>query len=173
VKRGLTIGLAIAALGIAAPLAVSSPREPVTAAEALPAYEVLTTVREMGLHPTTQAVRRGPYYVLHAVDTLGVEMRVVVDAEFGDILSVAPVRPYAGVSYRRGPRIIDVPQPGDDSLGPDDRDNAGPPPPAKPRRRSAAPPPAHAEEGPSPIYPTPKFGGTAEDGEKFGPPEDH
>jgi hypothetical protein len=174
VKRGLTIGLVIAALGAGAPLAISSPREPVTAADAIPAYEVLTRVREIGLHPTTQALRRGSYYVLHAVDTLGVEMRVVADAEFGDILSVTPVRPYGGVSYRRGPRIIDVPQAGGDSLDPDYRDDAVPAPsPAKPRRRSAVPTAPRAE-GPNPIYPTPKFSGTAtDDGEKFGPPEDH
>jgi hypothetical protein len=87
--------------------------EAVTEADALPAYEILTTVRGMGFNPTGEPVRRGPYYVLHAYDPRGIEVRVVADAQFGDILSVAPVRPqnvaYAPL-YERGPRIIQVPQ---------------------------------------------------------------
>lgn len=215
VKRGLTIGLAIAALGITVSFvtADSSPRDPVTAADAVPAYQILTTLREMGLEPNTQPVRRGPYYVLHALDPSGLELRVVADAHFGDVISIRPARPSYAVNYHRGPRIIHVPQAGDESDGYDDRtgredgrggaaltgnddddelkDIAPSPrrakpsgqsrsaePPAEPRRKpykaappaprrtvlSAPPPPA---EGPSPIYPTPKF----DKGEKFAPPK--
>jgi hypothetical protein len=60
-------------------------------------------------------VRRWPYYVLHAYDPRGIEVRVVVDAQFGDILSVAPARPFATAyapRYERGARIIHVPQTG-------------------------------------------------------------
>jgi hypothetical protein len=59
--------------------------------------------------PTTQALRRGPYYVLHAVNARGLEVRVVTDAQLGDIISISPlVLP----RYDSGPRIIHVPQPG-------------------------------------------------------------
>jgi hypothetical protein len=166
----LTVGLAIAVLGAATPSAVSSPRDAITAADAIPAYEVLTAVRSMGLNPSTQAVRRGPYYVLHAIDPRGVEVRVIADAQFGDILSVAPVRAYEDAPpYQNGPRIIEIPPAGDGDLA-----GEAPEPPAarakpRPKRHSAAP----QAGGPSPIYPTPKFGGTADDGEKFGPPEGH
>jgi hypothetical protein len=36
-------------------------RERVTAADALPAYEILNSVRSLGLRPSTQALRRGPW----------------------------------------------------------------------------------------------------------------
>lgn len=193
-KRGLIIGLTIAALGIAASFASagSYPPEPVTEADALPAYEILTTVREMGLDPNTEPVRRGPYYVLHAIDPLGVVMRVVADAALGDILSVVPARPYDFVPYFfNGPRIIEVPQAGDRDRNYDDSAEPAPPPrpraKPKPKHHSAAPlplaqhravlsaPPPPAQ-GPSPIYPTPNFGiktdgGQAAAGEKFGPPQ--
>ena len=88
--------------------------EQATAADALPAYEIVTTVRAMGLNPISDPVRRGPYYVLHAYDPSGIEVRVVADAQFGDILYIAPARAlntaYAP-RYQRGPRIIHIPQP--------------------------------------------------------------
>lgn len=156
-KRGLTIGLAIAALGIMVSFvpAGSSPREPVTSADAVPAYEIITALREMGLEPRTLPLRRGPYYVLHALDPRGIRMRVVADAHFGDIISVTPARPSHAVNYYRGPRIIEVPQ--DDAHDEfDSRDPAGrltddddvepAPPPRraapKPQRSSTAPAPA-------------------------------
>jgi hypothetical protein len=86
--------------------------EQVTDAEALPAYEILATVRSMGLRTAGEPVRRGPYYVLHATDRRGTQMRVVADAQFGDILSVAPAINGAAQRYQRGPRIIQVPQAG-------------------------------------------------------------
>ena len=89
---------------------------PLTEADALPAYEVVTTVRSMGLNPISEPVRRGPYYVLQAYDARGREVRVVADARFGDILSIAPFRaPNAAYAqnYERGAKIIHVPQPGE------------------------------------------------------------
>lgn len=187
-KRGLTIGLAIAALGAAVPRvsAGTAPGEPVTAADAMPAYEILTTVRELGLDPISQPLRRGPYYVLHAIDPLGVEMRVVADAHLGDILSVTLARPYDFVPYYfNGPRIIEVPPSsyGDTVVAPAPRHHRrakprtkrrseAPPAPAQHRPVLSAPPSPHAA-GPSPIYPTPKYGvadrDKAEAGEKFSP----
>lgn len=164
-KRALTIG--IAGVALAATLSVvtawSRSPAPVTAADALPAYEILTRVTELGLDPIGQPLRRGPYYVLHAVDPRGSEMRVVADAQFGDILSVAPVRPvnapYAP-RYDRGPRIIHVPQAGeetDDRAGVSDRDELSAAPgdddeeAAPPPRRQIAPPPQRKTNAPPPA----------------------
>jgi hypothetical protein len=57
---------------------------------ALPPYEIMSIVRSTGLAPVTRPVRRGPYYVLVAVDRVGREMRVVVDAQLGDIVNLRP-----------------------------------------------------------------------------------
>jgi hypothetical protein len=43
-----------------------------------------------GLAPLTRPIRRGPYYVLVAVDRVGRQMRVVVDAQLGDIVNLRP-----------------------------------------------------------------------------------
>lgn len=146
-KRGLTIGLAIAALGVTVSLVTAdSSHESVTAADAVPAYTIMTTLREMGYEPSVQPVRRGPYYVLHATDRRGVDMRVVADAHFGDIVSVTPARPDYAVNYVRGPRIIHVPQPGeaedsgefDNNAAGHNDDEAAPPP--LPASRATAPP---------------------------------
>ena len=115
-KKVLTIILAWASLAVmfsfvAASSFKSEPKnEQVTEAEAVPTYGILTTLRSMGLNPIGEPVRRGPYFVMHAYDRRGVELRVVADAQFGDILSVAPVLNSAARRYQRGPRIIHVPQ---------------------------------------------------------------
>ena len=59
--------------------------------EVVPPYEVLTIVRSAGLDPIGQASRRGPIYVLRAIDDDDREVRVVVDARYGDIVSITPV----------------------------------------------------------------------------------
>ncbi len=168
-KKWLTIILAVAALAatLSFVAAGSFKREPVTEADALPAYEIVNTVRAMGLNPTSDPVRRGPYYVLHAYDPRGVEVRVVADAHFGDVLSVAPARALNNAyapRYDRGPRIIHVPQPGerDDRASVNDRDQpaasndnddeeVAPPP-----RRRAAPPPQRRSDAPPPPPPGPR-----------------
>jgi hypothetical protein len=103
----LTIGVVLAACGAATGVALAGSHGPV-----LSPYEILNSVRESGLGPTAmQPIRRGPYYVLHAIDPSGVEMRVVADAQLGDILSVRPVRPWIDYYVRaavRGPHIINV-----------------------------------------------------------------
>jgi len=129
--------------------------------DALPPNEILTAVRAMGLNPTTEPLRRGPYYVLHAYDPRGIEVRVVADAQLGDILSIVPARALNSAyspRYERGPRIIHVPRPGErderagtsdrddpDVTGKDDEQDIAPPPRkrVKPRRQyqSDAPPP--------------------------------
>jgi hypothetical protein len=180
VKKRLTIALAAAALAATATSLMAAglyqrSRAQVTAADALPAYEILNNVRALGFKPTTQALRRGPYYVMHAIDPRGVEVRLVADAQLGDIVSVAPV---LAPRFNGGPRIIHVPRPGersdanstdegDENSVTDDNDNdadTAPPPPrrpaahpsqrmeAPPARASAAPPP-RAEPEPKPLGP--------------------
>lgn len=149
-KRALTIG--ITSVALAATLSVVTVRarspEPVTAADALPAYEIVTRAIEAGLEPIGRPLRRGPYYVLHAYDPRGREVRVVADAQLGDILSLAPAGPVNAYAphYDRGPRIIHVPQSGDEDatsvpserrvMPDDDGEEMAPPP-----RRQVAPRP--------------------------------
>jgi hypothetical protein len=68
---------------------------------ALPPYEIMSVVRSTGLTPLTRPMRRGPYYVLVAVDRVGRQMRVVVDAQLGDIVNLRPA--LAAGSY--GPEV--------------------------------------------------------------------
>lgn len=162
-KKALMVLVAVAALAgtLTFVAAGSFKREPVTEAEALPAYEILTTVRAMGINPISEPVRRGPYYVLQATDARGIQVRVIADAQFGDILSIAPARvlnnAYAP-RFEGGARIIHVPQPGDrnDRASVNDRDepavsndddaDVAPPP----RRRVAPPPQQHSDAPPPP-----------------------
>ncbi len=67
----------------------------------LPPYEIMSIVRSTGLAPLTRPMRRGPYYVLVAVDRVGRQMRVVVDAQLGDIVNMRPAM--AAASY--GPEV--------------------------------------------------------------------
>lgn len=132
-KKTILLGVA-AAIGFAAPITLYAtgshylePSSPVTAADVMPAYEILTRVRELALDPAGEPVRRGSYYVLHAYDRRGTEMRVVADAQLGDIVSVKPVLgTLPGAGTVGGARIIHVPAPGEESasLGPDE-DDAG------------------------------------------------
>jgi len=59
----------------------------------MPAYEVVTLVRSTGLEPVSRPVRRGPAYVLHAVNPSGREVRVIVDARLRRIVRVVPTGP--------------------------------------------------------------------------------
>lgn len=160
-KKLLTIGLAGVALMATLTMA--------PAHDILPASEILATVRSMGLGPTGVLRRRGPFYVLHAYDARGLEVRVVADAQFGDILSVTPARELVDFyvpAYIRGPRIIHIPQRG----ATDDDEDAAPPRghvTPRPQHRSDAPRPRSSRkalnasrslfDGPTPIRPTPRF----------------
>ena len=71
---------------------------------ALPPHEILTILRSTGLDPLGQPVRRGPNYVLRAIDDTDREVSVVVNARSGDVLSVTPVQtasrmpPHGGIT---------------------------------------------------------------------------
>jgi hypothetical protein len=93
------------------------------AADIVPPYEVFTIIRSMGMRPLGRPHYRGRFYVVHAVDPRGVDVRVVVDAHAARVVSVRPLdrqaaREYDGPSvYRRydpgpppvsGPRVIEA-----------------------------------------------------------------
>ncbi|HZP71262.1 MAG TPA: hypothetical protein VFB29_15085 [Pseudolabrys sp.] len=80
----------------------------------LPPSTILAGVRYVGLDPVGEPVRRGAYYVLHAFDGSGVELRVVADAQFGDILFMGPALNAALTPpYVRAAKIIQIPPPGE------------------------------------------------------------
>ena len=188
-NKRLTIGLAVVAFAVTLATSTAGPYERDTAAPRKTSPgEIFAAARAIGLNPAGLPFRRGPYYLLHAYDAQGFEVRVVADADFGDIIAVEPLhRP----RYDAGPRIIRVPQhdersdvfveeePNQASVPPSRKRNAKPPqrrssapPPAKTRRTVlSAPPPAREL---SPIYPTPKFGAKEiRQGERFAPPADN
>ena len=107
---------------------------------ALPPYEIMSIVRSTGLAPLTRPTRRGPYYVLVAVDRVGRQMRVVVDARLGDIVNLRPA--VAAASY-----------------GPEPGAPGGPPVVARPADMPAAPAAygsrPGADNAPPPVPPRP------------------
>ncbi len=111
-KKAITIGLAALALGVPLTYVIAASRhtEPVALADVRPAYALVERLRMLGLEPQGEPIRRGPYYVLQAIDPRGRTLRVVADAELGDILSIAPMR-VPGWQAQGGPRIIHIPDP--------------------------------------------------------------
>jgi len=112
VKHRIVIYLGLATLGLTA--AAPAKADPIRTAQAqLPPYEILTIVRSTGLDPLSRPVRRGSTYVLRAIDGYGEEVRVIVGAQRGEILSVQPVMPASapyetpGPVYGPGPRYVD------------------------------------------------------------------
>jgi hypothetical protein len=68
---------------------------------ALPAYAVAPALRAHGLRPVTQPLQTGRYIVVRAVDPEGQMVRVLINAEYGNILQVTPLPP-AAVYAERG-----------------------------------------------------------------------
>ena len=60
------------------------------------------SLRSTGLDPIGQPVRRGPNYVLRAIDDNDREVSVVINARSGDILSVTPVQTASRMPPPRG-----------------------------------------------------------------------
>jgi hypothetical protein len=137
----------------------------------LPPHEIITIVRSAGLEPLQRPGRHGPAYALRAVDPSGQEVRVIVDARSGHILSVVPVLGprYAVLPppYGRPPgRIAVVP----DGYGPNSRIAAPPPgvdgplvtapgmggPPVAPGRPPAAGAPPNRDAQAAPPLPRPR-----------------
>jgi hypothetical protein len=155
VKNKLAICLVLAAAASVLPT-------PASAQALLPPYEILTSVRSMGLQPISRPERRGARYVLFAVDRRGSQVKVAADALSGRILFVRPVaygderlyadryfpeevdppRPPRGIYDRPPAPSYDRPpaRPGEPSVIYAPRDNANAQPPA--RAPSVAKPPA-------------------------------
>jgi hypothetical protein len=68
----------------------------------LPAPEVAAIVRSQGFVPLSPLMRRGDSYVLRAAGPDGRELRVVVAARSGDIISASPVVPAGPAGDRLG-----------------------------------------------------------------------
>ena len=82
----------LAALTLAAPAAAEPVRPAQSAAPGvLPPYEIVTIIRSTGLDPLGRPIRRGPHYVLYAIGDDDREVRVLVNARSGKIVSVTPV----------------------------------------------------------------------------------
>ena len=56
----------------------------------VPAHDVETIVRSIGLEPLAPPVRRLANYVVWATDRDGMRVRVLIDARYGDVLAVRP-----------------------------------------------------------------------------------
>ena len=94
-KQKLFYTAAALALALAVPAAAQPiqymDRSPMQGeAGSMPPREVVSILRSNGLRPLGQPTRRGPNYVMRAVDEDGREVRVVVDAIYGEIVSVRP-----------------------------------------------------------------------------------
>jgi hypothetical protein len=149
----------------AGPAAAGLYEEPVATAELLPPAEIVATLREMGLAPTMQPIRRGAHYVLHAISADGIELRVVADAQLGDILSIEVARPLVAYVpyYVRAPHIIHIGEDGNEEIDSQSGNDA-----AKGREQDVQPqklivpapravaPPVDAKL--SPVRPLPHFG---------------
>ncbi len=57
----------------------------------LPPAKINGTVRSMGLMPAGQPVRQGDTYAVLATSRRGKSVRIIVDARFGEVLSVQQV----------------------------------------------------------------------------------
>jgi hypothetical protein len=100
-----TVYLALAMLGLAgADRALAQP----FFEDTMPPRAVVGLVRASGFEPITRPVRQGRRYVLRAIDPVGTDVRIVVDAELGEILSARPLDPLAP-RYRLGAPVIVAP----------------------------------------------------------------
>lgn len=94
-------GLSCVLLGIGPLRAQPAHVAPSFVEPGLPPYAIMSIVRSTGLTPMTRPMRRGPNYVLVAVDRAGRQMRVVIDARLGNIVNMRPAFA-AAAPYGRG-----------------------------------------------------------------------
>ena len=90
-KRSM-IYTALAVLALSTPAAAQGYQPGAKPPGAMPPYEILTMLRSTGFDPIGQPVRRGPNYVLRAIDDNDREVNLVINARSGDILSVTPIQ---------------------------------------------------------------------------------
>ena len=96
-QASVFVALAAAGWAVTVPLPASARYGP----GVLPPYEIVTILRSTDLRPVGPPVRRGRSYVVSAIDGAGDDVRVVVDARNGEIISVRPLRRYVGRPYAR------------------------------------------------------------------------
>jgi hypothetical protein len=118
---------------------------------ALPPFEIMRIVRAGGFTPVSRPVRRGPYYVLLAVDRGGRDMRVAVDARRGEIVDLRPA--FAGVPYGPQLGVAPPPPPAPDLLAAPLR--GGPAPTGEDAPVPRTPPNPRAATAPAPASPPP------------------
>jgi hypothetical protein len=125
----LVVLAAAAFVGVSAPASAQYyiPR-PMVPIGPLPPASVSEMVRQMGLEPVGAPVRSGPVYFQRAADYYGKPLRVVIDAQRAQVVSVEPVDgppmmhggPYAsaGAPYWRRPSPYPYGMPDDDAIAP-------------------------------------------------------
>lgn len=117
----------------------------------------VSAVVEQGYEPLSTPVRRGGNYVLDAVDEeSGIEMRLVVDADSGDVISARP-RGFATLPPEPQrpvpPARVPLPRSAAASADGGDRAPATLPPPARPAPRPAPTQSAAAPDKPARALP--------------------
>lgn len=148
------------AAGLGPATAQVVPIDPRTLDFGIPPYQVMTIVRSTGLIPVSRPIRRGPNYIVIATDRSGGQVRVLVDAHYGDVRRIHPVMaPYpnawAAAPYGRPPGLVPLPGQG---YGPEAR--IQPMPPDEYDLPAPLPPNAGFEVGPVPprAIPNPRTG---------------
>jgi hypothetical protein len=99
-----TVAFCVAMLAASPALAQPwGPYGPRGYAPAVSPYQLQTTLHAHGLRQITQPVLSGYYLVVRAVDGYGDVVRVLVNARYGNIVSIAPLppAPVAGERYYR------------------------------------------------------------------------
>ena len=107
---GLIAALAVSGHALAQPAPPPAYPGTVYPNAGLPPHEIAAMVRSTGLEPLGSPVRQGPIYAMRAVDPAGEEVRVIVDAQRGQIVKVIPLMapryamPLMRPPYGRPPR---------------------------------------------------------------------
>jgi hypothetical protein len=129
----------------------------------LPPQQIAKILRTHGFVPQATPVRNGEAYQVRALDRMGRQVRVAVDARYGDILVVRPIAmapagayaPYGpppyyyGGAYPPSPRVRPLPPDQSAALTPVHPPLPRPKPAAKPA--AVAPAPAAAPEASPPA----------------------
>ena len=109
VTRKLAVCVLLA--GGAALLAVRAPAQQTVASVPRHEIDIGARMRALGLGVVATPVRHGSVYVVEALDPRGAEMRVILDADHGRVVSISPLPPRTA-SYSpyqdASPRIITI-----------------------------------------------------------------
>jgi hypothetical protein len=92
-KQRYAIFAGLMAIGLACAEPAAAQFIPYPSAGDMPPHEVIALVNSAGLKPVGRPVRRGPAYVLQAVNQSGREVRVIVDVRLRRIARVVAVAP--------------------------------------------------------------------------------